>query len=116
MSESGIPRTPRPANEQRRVSLTEANEVRRFHAQLKRELASGRRRIDELVLDPPALARSARVWQLLLALPGVGPARVSRTLNACRIATGKTLGGLTDRQRAELASHAAQLIRHKPRH
>lgn len=107
MSELGDLQTPA----QRRAALARANEVRCFHAQLKRELASGVRRIDELILDPPALARTARVWQLLIALPGVGPARAKRALRHSRIAVTKRLGGLTDRQRAELINCITHLTR-----
>lgn len=89
-------------DQQRRAALARANEVRRSHAQLKRDLASGVRRIEDVICDPPALARNARVLQLLLAVPGVGPARARRALMESRIAATKRLGGLTDRQRAEL--------------
>jgi guanylate kinase len=43
------------------------------------------------------------VRDLLLCVPGIGPTRADRTLTHCRIAAGKTLAGLTDRQRTELA-------------
>jgi hypothetical protein len=45
---------------------------------------------------------SARVRDLLLALPWIGPVKAGRMLAQCGIAHSKTLGGLTDRQRAEL--------------
>jgi hypothetical protein len=42
------------------------------------------------------------VQELLLVVPRLGPARADRTLARCRIADAKTVGGLSDRQRAEL--------------
>jgi hypothetical protein len=51
---------------------------------------------------PPDFAKTAKVYDLLLALPKVGPARAARSLTQCRIAPLKTVGGLTARQRAEL--------------
>jgi hypothetical protein len=55
-----------------------------------------------MVADPPACALTAKVRELLLVVPGIGPARADRALARCRIAHAKTGGGLSDRQRAEL--------------
>ncbi len=41
---------------------------------------------------------------MLLALPKVGRVKATKTLDSCRVSPSKTFGGLTDRQRAELAS------------
>ena len=83
-------------------ALRHANEIRIGRARLKRELASGRVRIDEIIARPPKFANRARVYDLLLALPKVGPARAARSLTQCRIAPSKTVAGLTERQRQEL--------------
>ena len=83
-------------------ALRHANEVRIGRARLKRELASGRVRIDEIIARPPEFAKTARVYDLLLALPKVGPARAARWLSQCRIAPSKTVAGLSERQRHEL--------------
>ncbi len=45
---------------------------------------------------------TARVRDVLLALPRIGPVKAGRILAHCGIAHSKTLGGLTDRQRVEL--------------
>jgi hypothetical protein len=54
-----------------------------------------------VVAEPPPCARTAKVRELLLVVPRIGPARADRLLARCRIAHAKTLGGLSDRQHAE---------------
>jgi guanylate kinase len=71
-------------------------------AQLKRGLAAGRIALANVLTDPPPCAQTAKVRELLLALPGVGPAKANRVLAHCRIAPTKTVSGLSDRQRAAL--------------
>ncbi len=88
--------------DQRMRALRHANEIRIGRARLKRELASGRARIDEIIAQPPEFAKTAKVYDLLLALPKVGPARAARSLTHCRIAPSKTVAGLTERQRHAL--------------
>ncbi len=98
-SESTIPgRSP----EQRLRALEKANDVRRACAELKRELAAGRITLAQILGDPPPCARTAKVRELLLAVPKIGPAKVHRGLAHCRIADTKTVTGLSDRQRSEL--------------
>lgn len=87
---------------QRLRALGLANAVRSERARLKRRLAEGTLELSSVITDPPACARTARVYELLLALPKVGPAKANRWLSRCRIAPSKTLAGLTDRQRREL--------------
>ncbi len=83
-------------------ALRQANQIRSGRAQLKKELASGRVRIEELLAQPPEFARTAKVYDLLVALPRIGPVRAARSLTRCRIAPSKTVGGLSERQRDEL--------------
>jgi hypothetical protein len=56
-------------------ALRQANEIRIGRARLKRELASGRARIEDIIAQPPKFVQTAKVYDLLLALPKVGPAR-----------------------------------------
>jgi hypothetical protein len=95
---------PAPAKtlDQRLRALRQANEIRASRAALKRQLASGRVRIEDVLAQPPDCARTAKVNALLLALPKIGPARAARVLSQCRIAPSKTVGGLSERQRGEL--------------
>ena len=89
---------------QRMEALQRANDVRSRRAQLKRDLKAGRQHIHELLLDPPEYLLSAKVFDLLLAVPKYGRVKVNKILVHCRIAPSKTIGGLSERQRAELIS------------
>jgi hypothetical protein len=89
---------------QRENALVRANGVRRQRAQLKRDLKAGTRAMEEVLADPPAFAQTAKVADLLLALPKYGPVKVNKLLARCRIAPSKTIGGLSQRQRDELAA------------
>ena len=95
-------RAPAQTLDQRLRALRQANEIRSRRAALKKELASGRVRIADVLARPPAYAKTAKVQDLLLAVPKVGPARAARLLSRCRIAPSKTVGGMTERQRGEL--------------
>lgn len=83
-------------------ALQRANEIRVRRAQLKRDLKSGAVRLDEILDDPPDYVGTAKVFDMLLAVPKFGRVKATRFLNQCRISQSKTVGGLSDRQRAEL--------------
>jgi hypothetical protein len=44
------------------------------------------------------------VFDMLLAVPKYGRVKVNKILTHCRISPSKTIGGLSERQRAELVS------------
>jgi hypothetical protein len=90
------------STQRRLVSLARANQVRVERAHLKRVLAAGSVMFTEVLANPPACARTATVGDLLLSVPGIGPAKRDRVLANCRIANTKTIRGLSDRQRAAL--------------
>jgi len=92
-------------------ALSRANEVRVLRAQLKRDLKAGRVSIGALLLDPPACLGAAKVFDMLLAVPKYGRVKANRILNQCRISPSKTIGGLSERQRAELVSQLHKLHR-----
>jgi hypothetical protein len=73
-------------------------------AQLKRDLKAGRHSIHQLLLDPPEFLETAKVFDMLLAVPKYGRVKVNKILTHCRISPSKTIGGLSERQRAELVS------------
>jgi hypothetical protein len=77
--------------------------VRTKRAALKAELKRGRVSITALIAGPPQYAASAKMTELLKALPGHGPVKVARLLDRCRVSPHKTIGGLNERQRAELS-------------
>jgi hypothetical protein len=93
---------PGRSREQRLRALRLANEVRSARAQLKKDLASRKIELARILAEPPEYVRTARVRDLLLALPKIGSVKASRILADCGIAHSKTLGGLTERQRSEL--------------
>ncbi len=90
---------------QRMEALRRANEIRTERARLKRDLKAGRAQIHGLLLDPPEFLQTAKVFDLLLAVPKYGRVKVNRILNVCRISPSKTIGGLSQRQRNELVSY-----------
>ena len=87
---------------QRMDALKRANEIRTRRASLKRDLKAGRTQIHGLLLDPPEYLLTAKVFDLLLAVPKYGRVKVNRILTQCRISPSKTIGGLSERQRNEL--------------
>jgi hypothetical protein len=95
--------TPPPATlEQRRQALQLANETRVRRAQVKRDLKAGRESVALLLLDPPAYLRNAKVVDMMLAVPKYGRVKANKILRSCAISPSKTIGGLSQRQRAEL--------------
>ena len=89
---------------QRMDALARANQVRTQRAQLKRDLKAGRLSIHQLLLDPPEFVETAKVFDVLLAVPKYGRVKVNKILVNCRISPSKTIGGLSERQRSELVS------------
>jgi len=90
---------------QRMDALKRANEIRMRRARLKRDLKAGRVLVHGLLLDPPEYLLTAKVFDLLLAVPKYGRVKVNRILTHCRISPSKTIGGLSQRQRDELVSY-----------
>jgi hypothetical protein len=85
-------------------ALKRANHIRTKRAQLKKDLKAGKVRVHTLLIDPPEYVLTAKVFDLLLAVPKLGRVKVNRMLNHCRISPSKTIGGLSERQRGELVS------------
>lgn len=100
--------TPERSLNQRMDALQRANQVRSQRASLKRDLKSGRQSIDRLLLDPPEWLETAKVIDMLLAVPKYGRVRAGKILQQCRISASKTIGGLTPRQRTELVQSLRQ--------
>lgn len=100
------PKSPSQAPErsldQRMDALRRANEIRSRRAQLKKDLKGGRTSIGSVISDPPEYVLTAKVFDMLIAVPKYGKVKATRFLNTCRISQGKTIGGLSDRQRSEL--------------
>src|ERR671930_2404204 len=89
---------------QRMDALQRANEIRTRRAQLKRDLKAGRVSIHSLLKNPPDFVETAKVFDMLLAVPKYGRVKVNKILQQCRISPSKPIGGLSERQRTELVS------------
>jgi len=83
-------------------ALQRANEIRSRRAQLKRDLKAGRAKIHDVLLNPPWWVETAKVFDMLLAVPKYGRVKANKILTGCRISPSKTIGGLSQRQREEL--------------
>jgi hypothetical protein len=83
-------------------ALRRANEIRTKRAQLKRNLKAGKMKIETLLFDPPDYVLSAKAFDMILAVPKYGRVKANRILSQCRISPSTTIGGLSERQRAEL--------------
>lgn len=98
-------RAPERSYAQRRVALDRANEIRAFRACLKRDVKAGRRSVHVLLLRPPEMIETMKVWDLLLAMPKYGRVKVDKVLRKVKVSTSKTVGGLSARQRSELVGY-----------
>ncbi|MFA9399801.1 MAG: integration host factor, actinobacterial type [Acidobacteriota bacterium] len=101
---SAQPEAPERSHDQRMDALRQANDIRTARAQLKRDLKAGRVTIQDLLAAPPEYVLTAKVFDVLLAVPKYGRVKANRVLNQCRISPAKTIGGLSERQRVELVS------------
>ena len=95
---------PERSLDQRMDALQRANAIRTERAKLKRDLKAGRVSIHDLLTAPPEYLETAKVFDILLAVPKYGRVKANKILQACRISPSKTIGGLSERQRNELVS------------
>ena len=78
-------------------ALKRANDIR-----VKKDLKTGRAKIEKILTNPPEYVETAKVFDMLMAVPKFGRVKAARFLNQARISQSKTVGGLSDRQRSEL--------------
>lgn len=97
------PIPPVRGREQRLAALQLANAIRVRRARLKREIREGAASVAGVLLDPPDWAAGMRVFDLLQAAPKFGPTKTQQVLRVVRVSSTKTVGGLSVRQRHELA-------------
>jgi hypothetical protein len=93
---------PARSRDQRMEALKRANDIRVRRAKLKKDLKDGQVRVQTILGDPPDYVETAKVFDILMAVPKFGRVNAARFLNQCRISQSKTVGGLSDRQRTEL--------------
>lgn len=85
-------------------ALKRANGIRSQRARLKKDLKQGNVKIDDILSEPPEFIKTAKVVDVLLAVPNCGKVKSTKVLNHCRISPNKTVGGLSERQRRELVT------------
>lgn len=87
---------------QRLAALDEANRIRRYRAQIKRQILEGGTSTLDL-RDDPDMA-TAKVVDFLLAEPGIGRVRAHRILQTTACSPSKTFAGVSDRQWAAITA------------
>ena len=84
------------------IGLRQANHVRSVRAKLKQDLRAGKVLLEQILATPADYLASAEIFDLLVAVPKIGPAKARRLLTIARISPSKTVGQLSERQRARL--------------
>jgi hypothetical protein len=82
--------------------LGKANEIRIGRARLKRQLREGEARVEQILASPPQCVGTAMVFDLLIAVPKIGPVRARRLLSTARVSQTANVGSLSERQRDDL--------------
>lgn len=85
-------------------ALDRANQVRLARAELKRDIAEGRRTVADVVTDCPWESESMTISDLLMSQHRWGRTRCRRFLGSVPMSETKTVGSMTDRQRACLVA------------
>lgn len=89
---------------QRMNALDNANVIRKYRAELKKDVKAGRIQAIDLILNPPEKIDTMKIFDLLVHMPKYGRIKVDKLLRTCRISPSKTVGGMSDRQRAEMVA------------
>lgn len=84
------------------VALREANRVRGLRAKLKQDLRADRVRLELVLATRTDYLASAELFDLLVAVPKIGPVKAGRLMTVAGVSPSKTVGGLSERQRGEL--------------
>jgi hypothetical protein len=84
-------------SQQRMSALEEANFIRFARSNLKRDLHAGNVKAADLISNPPEYIHTMKLFQLLMATPGIGKNKARRIIRD--IPVDKTIGTLTQRQR-----------------
>lgn len=97
------PRPPARSDQQRRDALQRATQQRQHIAQLRADLAAGRRGLRELLQqhDDPIVGRMP-VETALRSLPAIGPVKTVGIMAGLELAPGKRIAGLGRVQRERL--------------
>ena len=90
------------------VALRRANQVRILRSKLKQDLRAGTVRLEQILATGADYLASAEVFDLLVAVPKIGPVKAGRLLTTARISPSRPVGELTERQRAHLIELLSQ--------
>ncbi len=93
-----------PGGPQYMRALERANKVRLARAELKRRVAIGEIHVAEVILECPWEAHSMAVSDLLVSQRRWGQTRCRKFLAQVPMSEKKTIGSMTQRQRAALAA------------
>jgi hypothetical protein len=88
--------------EHRVIALRQANQVRSARAKLKQDVREGNVRLEQILATDADYLASAEVFDLLVAVPNIGPVKAGRLITTARISPAKTAGELSKRQRDSL--------------
>jgi hypothetical protein len=88
--------------ERRMSALRQANHVRGLRAKLKQDLRADAVRLEQILAAGADYLATAEVFDLLVAVPQIGPVKAGHLLTIARISPCKTVGTLSGRQRARL--------------
>lgn len=102
MHDASTTMTPGPP--QHMQALQRANEVRLARASLKRSIGEGALTVGEVILTCPWEAASMTIAELLTSQRRWGTSRCSKFLAGIGMPETKTVGSMTERQRALLAA------------
>ena len=91
-----------PAAPQHLRALRQANHVRLARAALKRRIAEGEARVDEILAAPPPEARGMAICDLLCSQRRWGRTRCRKLLVPLAIPENKPIGSMTSRQRGSV--------------
>jgi hypothetical protein len=89
-------------HQRRQLALDRANHIRLARAALKRRLRAGELAPADTILRGSSDTDTMTVAALLRSQRGWGPKRASKVLRSVSLSERKTLGSLTERQRASL--------------
>jgi hypothetical protein len=89
----------------RRRALDCANEIRHRRSVLKEELRDGEVILGEVLIQDPDYLQTMRLWDLLLATPGVGKARADQVFRDLKYSTAIRLESIPIRRRCELLAY-----------
>ncbi len=103
------------AGHQHLRALEHANRVRLARAEIKRNIASGRLGVVEVIVDCPWQVESMSISDLLMSQKRWGRARCRRLLTSIGIPENKPVGTLTDRQRSAVANVLRSKLPSAPR-